>query len=101
MVPLAVLTSGSEQRFASWGIELSNLDLIDSESAGGLADDRIDDAVRLHRSRRALLRPGRRVGQHVHGSPPHRRRLIDQRGGEAGRAMIAQRAIGSGILNNE
>ena len=89
------------ERLALGRVHPADRHLIDAELLRGLGDHAFDDAVGLHRSRRSLLRARRRVGQHVDRAPAHRRRLIDQRRGVAGRAVIAHRPVRAAVLDDE
>src|SRR5437762_12305606 len=93
LLPLAVRLCRTEDRAADGRVDLPDLDLIDAELLRRFRDERLDYPVALHRTRRALLRPRRRVGQHADGAPPHRRGLVDDRRGETGGAVIAHRPV--------
>ena len=91
----------SIRRLALWRIDAANRDLIESELLGRLGDDRLHDAVGLHRPGRPLLLPGRCVGDHGDAPPAHRDRLPDERCGVAGRPMVAHRAVRTVVFDDE
>ena len=101
VTPSALRIGRTVERLAFRRVHAPDRDLIDPELLGGLRDHAFADAVGLHRPRRSLLRARRRVRQHVDRAPPHRRRLIDQRRGVAGRSMIAHRSVGTAVLHDE
>ena len=97
----AVRPRRAVQRLAFRRIDPPNRDLIEAELLRRLRDDRLHDRVRLHRSRRPLLRPRRRVRNHREAAPAHRLRLPDERRGVAGGPVIAHRPVGAVVFDDE
>src|SRR5436190_24179022 len=82
-------------------IDPANRDLIEFELLGCFRDDRIDDPVSLHRTRRALLRPWRRIRDDRHAAKAHREWLPDQRRGVCARSMIAHWSVWPVVFDDE
>ncbi len=99
--PLASRADRTVYGLANRRVDLPDLDLVDPKLLGRLRDERLNHSVGLHRSRRALLRPRRRVGQDADGPPPHRRRLVDDRRGKAGGPVVAHRPVRSVVLDDK
>jgi hypothetical protein len=97
----AVRIRWTVDRLAFGCVDAADCHLIETELLRSLGDDRLHDAVGLHRTWRSLLRPGRSVGQDVDRSPAHRAWLIDQRRRVAAGTMVAHRTIRARVLHQE
>ena len=73
---------------------------VNAELARGLVDHRLEHGDELVLARSALRADRRRVGQHRHGAPAHRRRLIDHRQRVAGGAEIAAADVRAVFLHD-
>jgi hypothetical protein len=94
------------RRWPVEGLALRRVDpadrhLIEAEFFRGFRDDWFHNRVGLHRPRRALLRPRRRVRDDRHAPEAHRERLPDQRRRVGGRAVIAHRPVWSIVFDDE
>src|SRR5262249_5155562 len=77
VAPAAAGTRRTVERLAFGRIDPAYRQLIEAELLRRLRDDRLDDCVGLHRTRRALLRSRRRVPDHREAAEAHRPRPPD------------------------
>ena len=78
----------SEGRLAFRCVEAPDLDLVESKFVRRLVHQPFHEHDALHAARLTLWPTRRRIREHAHPSPAHRRRLIEERNNQAGRGHI-------------